>query len=255
MMTPIIAGNWKMNTVAREAQRLASSIRTAVETNGYSDRCTVILCPPFVNLSIVGECIRGSSIALGGQNCWAEPYGAYTGEVSAAMLRAVGCRYVIIGHSERRTIFREDDALIVQKLLRAWEEELIPIVCVGETLHERQLDRTWSVLETQLAQILELEQRRYHWICAYEPVWAIGTGIAAEPEQIEAAHGFLRAMLDAHACSHVPILYGGSITDANAALLFSVQYVSGGLVGGASLNAERFVRIIAASINAHSTKG
>lgn len=253
MTEPIIVGNWKMNTNVSEAVHLAQQIRQAAEQSGVDHQCSIVLCPPFVNLSAVGNCLRGSTIALGAQNCWIEPYGAFTGEISAAMLRSVGCEYVIIGHSERRTIFHEDDALIRQKMLRAWEESLVPILCVGETLHERQLHRTWNVLESQLEQLLAIEERRNPWVCAYEPVWAIGTGIAAEPPQIEQAHAFLRALLDAHGCTHVPILYGGSITPTNAVAIFSVPNVAGGLVGGASLNADSFVHIIAASIHARAT--
>ncbi len=255
MKRPIIAANWKMNTLALQAQQLACDIRRAVEQHHYAHRCTIVLCPPFVNLTFVAECISGSGIHLGGQNCWSEPYGAFTGEISAAMLRAVGCSHVIIGHSERRSIFREDDLLILHKLLRAWEEGLVPILCIGETLQERQLNRTWAVLETQLEKVLSAEQRSKDWICAYEPVWAIGTGIAAEPDQIQQAHAYIRALLDRRGCHHVPILYGGSVTASNAGVIFSVPNVDGGLVGGASLNAENFVKIIAVGINAKSANG
>ncbi|KXB98350.1 MAG: hypothetical protein AA908_02860 [Chlorobi bacterium NICIL-2] len=250
MTTPIVVGNWKMNTTAEQARQLAEQICSQVTERALDTRTTVVLCPPFVNLSAVGEVIGDRQIALGAQNCWSEPYGAFTGEISAAMLRAVGCRYVIVGHSERRTIFREDDQLIVRKLERVWEEELVPILCIGETLAERQLHQTWDVLSRQLALVSAHSSRTRAWICAYEPVWAIGTGIAASAEEIEQAHAYLRSFLDAHGCHHVPLLYGGSVTEENAASIATIAHVDGVLVGGASLVAERFLRIIQAQANA-----
>lgn len=251
MNTPIVVANWKMNTLANEAHRLALNIATMLnEAPITKDRCTVVVCPPFVNISIVREVIEGSPLLLGAQNCWTEPYGAYTGEISAPMLRAVGCTHVIVGHSERRTIFREDDELILAKVIQVWNEGMIPILCVGETLHQRQLHQTWSVLQTQLQRILMHAGRSHQWICAYEPVWAIGTGIAAEPQQIEEAHSFIRALLDGHNCQHVPILYGGSVNPDNAPAVFAIRHVDGVLVGGASLVAEHFIAIIQAALHA-----
>lgn len=250
MTTPIVIGNWKMNTTVQQARQLAEEICSHVCERTSDTHKTIVLCPPFVNLSAVGEVIGDRPIALGAQNCWSEPYGAFTGEISTAMLRAVGCRYVIVGHSERRTIFGEDDQLIARKLERAWEEELVPVLCIGETLAERQMHWTWSVLSRQLELVSTHGHRSSSWICAYEPVWAIGTGIAATAEEIEQAHAYLRSYLDARGCQHVPLLYGGSVTDENAAEIAAIPYVDGVLVGGASLVAERFLRIIEAQTNA-----
>lgn len=255
MNTPIVIANWKMNTLAKEARRLVLRISPMLAGAGITkDRCTIVVCPPFVNIGIVGEAIEGSPILLGAQNCWTEPYGAYTGEISAAMLRAVGCTHVIVGHSERRTIFHEDDEMILAKVIQVWQEGMNPILCIGETLHQRQLHQTWNVLQTQLKQILTHVGRSNQWICAYEPVWAIGTGIAAEPQQIEEAHSFIRALLDGHGCQHVPILYGGSVNPDNAPAIFAIHHVEGALVGSASLVAEHFVSIIQAALDAKQSK-
>lgn len=254
MTKPIIVANWKMNTLADQARRLVRRIvELSAEQQHLDSIGTVVLCPPFVNISIVRSELTDTAIELGGQNCWTEPYGAFTGEVSAEMLRAVGCSYVIVGHSERRTIFGEDDEIVLRKMLRAWEASLIPIVCVGETLHQRQMHQTWDVLRRQLENIAQHQDRSRAWVCAYEPVWAIGTGIAAEPEQIEQAHLYLRSFLDGHGCSHVPLIYGGSVNADNAAEIFAVPNVDGALVGTASLVAESFVAIIRASHDAHRT--
>ncbi|MCX7930728.1 MAG: triose-phosphate isomerase [Chlorobi bacterium] len=254
MSLPLVVGNWKMNTLVWQARELARGIRQHIELHHFDRSVRIVLCPPFVNLTAVAEELAGSSIDVGAQNCWTEPYGAFTGEISAAMLRAIGCRYVLIGHSERRTLFHENDAMIAEKLLRAWEAELVPILCIGETLQQRQLNQTWNVVENQLRGILSCQERSKKWVCAYEPVWAIGTGIAAEAEQIKEVHEFIRLLLNGRGCSHVPILYGGSITPENASVIFSVQNVSGGLVGGASLRVESFVAIIEAAAHAYRTR-
>jgi triosephosphate isomerase len=245
-MKPMIIGNWKMNTTVEPARRLAEEICEYYDQCKLSERCNVVLCPPFVNIPAVREVIGERAVEVGAQNCWSEPYGAFTGEVSASMLRAIGCRYVIVGHSERRSIFHEDDQLILRKLERSWEEGLVPVLCIGETLAERQLHQTWNVLQTQLELVTAHSQRVLPWICAYEPVWAIGTGIAASQYEIEQAHSFLRSFLDARGCSHVPLLYGGSVTEENAPEIATIEHVNGVLVGGASITAKRFIKIIEA---------
>ncbi|MCS7000562.1 MAG: triose-phosphate isomerase [Bacteroidota bacterium] len=254
MKKPLVIANWKMNTTVAEARQLAKQIRMQLASEvELLSACSIVLCPPSVNLHAVFEEIQGSPLLLGGQNCWTEPYGAYTGEVSASMLRAIGCSYVLVGHSERRSIFHEDDEMILRKMERVWEEGLIPVLCIGETLHQRQTHQTWNVLKRQLDMTLSHQYRSRVWVCAYEPVWAIGTGIAAEPEQIEQAHAYLRSLLDGHNCRHVPILYGGSVSPENASVIFRIPYVDGVLVGGASLSANSFVAIARESAYAATT--
>lgn len=252
MRTPIFAGNWKMYTTVEQARQLAGAIAEglSVRFNGAA-QCSVIVCPPFVNIAAVVEVLSGSTVDVGAQNCWSEPYGAFTGEVSAEMLRAVGCRYVIIGHSERRSIFREDDSLIGAKLQRVWEAELVPILCIGETLHERQSGMLWEVLRRQLESVLPRDGSMRPLICAYEPVWAIGTGIAASAEEIQQAHQYIRAVLDAAGYSHAPIIYGGSVSPSNVAEILSLPHTSGVLVGSASLKAESFLSIIELGLHAY----
>lgn len=254
MKTPIVVGNWKMYTTLTHARQLAARIRTALHALSITaEQCTVILCPPFVNLAAVEEEIRGSALLLGAQNCWTESYGAFTGEVSAEMLHAVGCRYVIVGHSERRTIFGEDDILIATKFKRTWEAGLVPILCIGESLRQRQQHQTWHVLRMQLETVLSTAPDVKDWICAYEPVWAIGTGIAASPREIAEAHAFLRDYLCGVDYDHIPLLYGGSVNEKNCKDIFTLDGVDGVLVGTASLQAESFVAIVEQGMYAKQT--
>jgi triosephosphate isomerase len=211
-----------------------------------------IVCPPVVYLQECARILRGSSIELGAQNVCAEMQGAFTGEVSAAMLKDVGCEYVIVGHSERRLIYRESEQLVARKFAAAQSKALIPILCVGEQLAEREANRTQDVVQRQLDAVLELSgvDAFAHAVIAYEPVWAIGTGRNATPEQAQEVHAFIRARLDARSAkiaAETRILYGGSVKAGNAAELFAMPDVDGGLIGGASLKADEFLAILAAA--------
>jgi triosephosphate isomerase len=246
----LVAGNWKMNRSAAEGAALAAEIRNLL---GAASGCEVAVCPPFIALESVGRALAGSSIRLGAQNLHPEPKGAFTGEISGAMLHGLGCTYVIVGHSERRHGMGEDDALVARKLRAARRERLTPIVCVGETLAERESDRTAEVLVRQMHAAYEgLDAAAAAaTVVAYEPVWAIGTGKVASTEQAREAHKMIRATLDrvvgAGSGERVRILYGGSVNADNAPALFAEDDVDGALVGGASLEAASFFRIAASA--------
>ena len=246
---PLIAGNWKMHKTGAEGAALARELRALVPRPG----CAVALCPPFTALADVGEALRGSVMALGAQNLHPEPKGAFTGEIAGPMLVEAGCRFVIVGHSERRRLSGEDDALVARKLRAALGCGLVPIVCVGETLAEREGGRTTEVLVTQVrAAYSGLEPAAARGtVIAYEPVWAIGTGRVATPAQAREAHAVIRATLGQVVGSGVgeslALLYGGSVTAENAAALFAEEQVDGALVGGASLEPASFARIIMAA--------
>ncbi|MEO5349729.1 MAG: triose-phosphate isomerase [Magnetococcus sp. YQC-3] len=250
---PLVVGNWKMNGTLAFAQELAGAVcaGAAQRAAGGPLPCELILCPPFTALSTVRHCLEGSAIHLGGQNVAEQPGGPYTGEISASMLRDVGCSHVILGHSERRTLLGEESALVARKMVAALQEGLVPIVCIGETLQEREEERTLAVIRNQLTPLFPLlspdAQDRPPLVIAYEPVWAIGTGRHASPDQIQEVHRFIRDELRDHLgatiASSMQILYGGSVTPANAATIFSQQDVDGGLIGGASLKAESFLAI------------
>ncbi len=210
-----------------------------------------VVCPPFVYLAEVGRLIRDSGIQLGAQNVSAEGQGAFTGEVSATMLEDAGCAYVIVGHSERRALYGESDQLVARKFSAAQARKLTPILCVGEQLADREAERTEAVIARQLDAVLELcgAQSLATAVIAYEPVWAIGTGRNATPEQAQAVHAFIRARVaaaDARIAGDLRILYGGSCKAGNAAELFGMPDVDGGLIGGASLKAEEFLAILKA---------
>lgn len=251
MRKKIVAGNWKMNKSFEEGLALASEI-----INFYKDEVhngvEAVLIPPFVHLVSVGRLIEHPKVVLGAQNCHQMSSGAYTGEVSAVMLNSVGVQYVILGHSERRQYFGENEELLSSKISAALSASLKPIYCVGETKEEREADRHFQVIELQIEGALsgfkpeELEEL----VIAYEPVWAIGTGLTASPEQAQEVHAFIRSLLEKRFGStfaqHVPILYGGSVNPSNAAELFSKADIDGGLVGGASLKSRDFVNIIQA---------
>src|SRR5690606_4973890 len=246
----IVAGNWKMNTDLVTARTLARDIVDAIADPG---RVTVVLCPPFISLHAVSEVIRNAPVDLGAQNVHHEESGAFTGEISAPMLRSVGCRYVIIGHSERRQDFQESDELIHRKIQTALSYELRPILCVGETLDERKAGREEEVVRRQLSGALQdvVIRDPDHLVIAYEPVWAIGTGETATPEQAQAMHAFIRKclddILDASLARATKILYGGSVKPDNASELFENEDVDGGLIGGASLKAADFATIVRAA--------
>ena len=250
MRKKFIAGNWKMNTTRAEGLALAAAVAKGV---GTATDVEVAVCPPSVYLAAVGEAIAGSAVGLGAQNCYHEFKGAFTGEVSPAMLVDVGCRYAILGHSERRAIFQESSSDVNRKVLAALAAGLTPIVCVGETLAERQAERTTAVVREQIEGSLAnlTADQVVQLVIAYEPVWAIGTGVVATPEQAEAVHADLRKLLETRyttaVASSVRIQYGGSVNAENAATLLSQPNIDGALVGGASLKADGFLAIIAAA--------
>ena len=243
----IIAGNWKMNTRQDSAAALA---RGVVEKVGENPTVEVALCPPAIYLSAVADAVAGTPIGLGAQNLYAAEDGAYTGEVNASMLTDIGCRYVILGHSERRAILGETDSMVSDKLHAALAGNLVPIVCVGETLADREAGHTEKVVETQIrGSLAGLDNVRAAGIVvAYEPVWAIGTGKTASPEQAEEVHAFLRKLLSemfgAEIADQIRIQYGGSVKPGNAKELLGQPNIDGALVGGASLKAEDFIGII-----------
>lgn len=244
---PIIAGNWKMHKTRKEAADLANALAASV---GTYEQVEVVLCPPYTSLETVGQAIRGTKISLGAQNChWADQ-GAYTGEVSAAMLADVGCKYVIIGHSERRQYFAETDESINKKAEAAYRHGLIPIICVGETLEERQSGKTESVVTTQVRGCLKglPADKVATSVIAYEPVWAIGTGQTATKEQAQEVHALIRKlvaeMFSAEVAEEIRIQYGGSVKPQNIRELMAQPDIDGALVGGASLEADSFTAIV-----------
>jgi triosephosphate isomerase len=247
---PLIAGNWKMHGSLAESRKLVAELIAGVGTDSYAD---MLLCPPFVYLTSAAEWLRGSRIHVGGQNLADRVgTGAFTGEVSGAMLRDVGCRHVIVGHSERRAYYGETDALVATKFRVAQESGLIPILCVGETLAEREAGQTESVVARQMVAALAAAgiAAFANAVVAYEPVWAIGTGKTATPEQAQDVHAFIRRLLadqDATIAAGLNILYGGSVKGANARELFAMADIDGGLVGGASLSAAEFLTIFRAA--------
>ncbi|MFH1498933.1 MAG: triose-phosphate isomerase [Verrucomicrobiota bacterium] len=246
----LIAGNWKMNKTSADAASLAEEIVAAV---GKTTDVDIVVCPPFTSLDSVGKALEGSSIKLGAQNMHPEASGAYTGEISAQMLRSLFAGYVILGHSERRTYFKESDAFINQKTLAALKSELKPILCVGETLAEREGGDTLKVVQTQTEQGLEgvSKEQITSVVIAYEPVWAIGTGKVATTEQAQEVHAFIRSLLvklyGEALAQKVRILYGGSMKPANAPELLAQKDIDGGLIGGAALEARSFVELVKAA--------
>jgi triosephosphate isomerase len=250
MRRPFIAGNWKMNLNKAEAVALAKAVAEGVAA---ADKADVAVCPPSVYLDAVGQVVTGSKLALGAQNMYFEPNGAFTGELSAAMLTDVGCRYVILGHSERRHILGETNQDVNKKVQVALAAGLVPIVCVGELLSEREAGDTAKVIEGQVDGSLAglSAEQMASVVLAYEPVWAIGTGKVATPQQAEAVHMDLRNLLarryNTAVAEGVRIQYGGSVKASNAAELLAQPNVDGALVGGASLKADEFLGIVAAT--------
>jgi len=239
---PLVAGNWKMHGLRRSAAELAKMIQGAAELAGKVD---LMVCPPATLLMSFAEAARGSPVAIGGQDCHPEAAGAYTGDLAAEMLADAGAAAVIVGHSERRTLHQ--DALVRAKAQAAWRAGLVAIVCIGETQDERNAGRTLAVLDRQLADSLPEGGggRAGNLVIAYEPVWAIGTGVTPTPADVAEAHGFIRQRLRERfgETEMIRILYGGSVKPANAAQLLRVAHVDGALVGGASLKAEDFLQI------------
>jgi triosephosphate isomerase len=249
MRRKLIAGNWKMNTNHAGAVALARGITERAAEFGSLD---LLVCPPSVYLAALNEVVSGTPVALGAQNVYHEPDGAFTGEISTAMLRDVGCRYVILGHSERRHILAETDELVNKKTLAALAAGLVPIVCVGELLAEREAGQTAAVIHRQFSGSLAdvPAEKIEDVVIAYEPVWAIGTGKVATPAQAEEVHADLRRLLseryNGRLAQSVRILYGGSVKPSNAGELLSQPNIDGALVGGASLKVDDFLGIAAA---------
>ncbi len=247
--TPMMAGNWKMNLTLEQAVSLARTV--AAEARELKD-VEVLLAPPFTSLHAVREAVRAGGVLLAGQNMHWEPRGAFTGEISARMLQEAGCTHVILGHSERRLLFGEDDEMLNLKARAADLMGLIPIVCIGETLEQREAGRTFEVLGSQLQGSLrhfrEDGRLPFSTVLAYEPVWAIGTGRTATPEQAQEAHLFIRKWLEKNfntgTSNLVRILYGGSVKPENVKDLMAQPDIDGTLVGGASLKEETFIPIV-----------
>lgn len=248
----MIVGNWKMFKTAQEAVNLVQTIKAGVK---ISD-CNVVICPPFTALSKVAEVLRGSSIQLGAQNMHPETEGAFTGEISPGMIKDLDCRYVILGHSERRQYFKEDNVFINEKVKTALKYSLVPILCVGETLAEREARHQFEIVKEQFDLSLKdlTKEEIAKTVIAYEPVWAIGTGKTASPEQAEQMQSYIRRLLkekySEDVAARVPILYGGSVKPDNIADLMKKPNVDGALVGGASLRAEFFVQIVTQAVQA-----
>lgn len=252
MKKPLIAANWKLNCTVPEALMLVAGLERHLKIASIVD---VVVAPPFTALYSVGIMLADSGIILAGQDIYWEEKGAYTGEISGTLLKDVGCEYVIIGHSERRKYFRETDDIVNKKLYAALRNALIPIMCIGETLEEREANKTFDVLEQQIKGGLAgfLQKDLENFVIAYEPVWAIGTGKNATPEQAEEAHHFIRNLLakiyDAPTANGVRILYGGSVKASNCKELLTQPNIDGALVGGASLDAKGFADIVAQAVH------
>lgn len=243
---PLIAGNWKMNGTRSDALALAGGLAAAMKGRRET-AFEMLVCPPFTLIAGVGEAVAGSPIALGGQDCHAADRGAHTGDVSAAMLADLGCAYVIVGHSERRTDHREADAGVKAKAEAAIGQGLTAIVCIGESEAQRDAGETLEVVETQLAGSLPEAAGAANTVIAYEPVWAIGTGRTATPDEAQEVHAFIRdrlaGRLGGAVAEGLRILYGGSMKPGNARELLALADVDGGLIGGASLDAGDFLAI------------
>ena len=252
----LIAGNWKMNKTATEAVELAKPV---IDTLANQSDIDVLMCPPFTAIAAVSALIGNSTVYVGAQNMSDKASGAFTGEVSASMLRDLQVSHVILGHSERRSYYGETDEFINRKLIAALENNLKPILCVGETLAEREAGKVESVIETQLVGGLKdvPADKAESIIIAYEPVWAIGTGKTATPEQAQDVHAFIRAQLIAllgTVGSSIRILYGGSMKPANADELLAKPDIDGGLIGGAALVAKDFLSLVESGIKAQAAK-
>lgn len=247
MAKKIIAGNWKMNKDLDEAVQLAEKLKKGFKN---VNKVEVVVCPPFTNLSAVNDMLKDSDIKIGAQNMYIEEKGAYTGEVSPSMLKSVGCKYVIIGHSERRQLFQETNCFLNEKVKVALKNKLIPIYCVGETLQQREAGNVEKVIKVQIEEGLkDIDENDLKTVVvAYEPVWAIGTGKTATPEQANDVHRFIRQLLASMSndsiANQISILYGGSVTPETSTKLMSMSDIDGGLVGGASLKADSFMEIV-----------
>jgi triosephosphate isomerase len=245
----LVAGNWKMNGATAANRELCSAIVAGLSA---SDAVELLVCPPFPYLESTARSLAGAAVSMGAQNVSQHASGAYTGEVSAAMLKDLGCDYVIVGHSERRAMMHESSEVVAQKFMAAQRAALTPILCVGETLEERESGRMEEVVSAQLQAVLDDAGVDAFGtaVIAYEPVWAIGTGRTASPEQAQEVHQYIRNILaerNVDIANAVQILYGGSVKGDNALGLFSMPDIDGGLIGGASLNAAEFLAIARAA--------
>ena len=245
MRRPVIAGNWKMFKLLSEAVDTALALKPLVANASH---CEIVIAPVFTALKTVADRLEGSNIRVAAQNCAAESkHGAHTGEVAADMIKDVGCSHVIIGHSERRQFYGDTDAVVAAKTVAALAGGLTPIACVGETLAERDAGATMAVVSRQLEAVLgAVGENAVKIVVAYEPVWAIGTGRTASPEEAQAVHARVRARLEQSGAGDVAVLYGGSVKPDNAKALFAMADIDGGLIGGASLKAAEFLAIAGA---------
>ncbi|KTD34759.1 triosephosphate isomerase [Legionella moravica] len=245
MRRKIVAGNWKMNGRLELVVQLTNQLKDQIT----SDSCVeTVIMPPSIYLSLIKEILGESPIKTGAQNVYPKDAGAYTGELSAPMIKEFGCRYVLVGHSERRQYFHEDENFVAQKFHHVKDHGMIPVLCVGETLIEREKGQTEQVIARQLHAVSENNKQCFSdCVIAYEPVWAIGTGNTATPEQAQEVHQFIRevvADVNNSDAERLTLLYGGSVNENNAKALFAMPDIDGGLVGGASLNAKQFVEIV-----------
>lgn len=249
MRQPLVAGNWKLNGTLASIESLVDSLKAGVST---IDSVEVAVCPPFVYIPQVSSLLAGSKISIGSQNMSRHSAGAYTGEVSGPMLNDFGVKYALVGHSERRASYGETDEKAARKFVAVKEHGLVPILCVGETLVEHERGNTFGVVKRQIDAVLDFfgVEAFDGTVIAYEPVWAIGTGKTATPEQAQSVHEYIRgriARCDEEIAARIRILYGGSVKAANAKALFSQPDIDGGLVGGASLDADEFIAICVAA--------
>lgn len=257
MRRPMIAGNWKMYKDVKESIELTNDIKRAV----YDiDNVDIVICPPAVDLTEVGDMLKDTNISSGAQNCYWEKEGAFTGEISVPMIISTGAGFVIIGHSERRKYFGETDETVNKRIKAALDGGLTPIVCVGETLEDREQGRTEEVVKTQVTGALRGFEEQYisSLIIAYEPVWAIGTGKTATPDQAQEVHSFIRSLVSdlysGNYSNEMRILYGGSVKPGNVENLMEEEDIDGGLIGGASLKSESFADIISKTSALYSNK-
>lgn len=245
MRQKIVAGNWKMNGQLQQVVQLTNQLK---ELLNFDNQAQAVVMPPAIYIPQVSDLLVGSGIELGAQNVYPKDFGAYTGELSGPMLKDFDCRYVLVGHSERRQGFHEDENFVAQKFHHVKDHGMIPVLCVGETLVEREKGQTEQIIAKQLLAVSEHDKNSFqNCVVAYEPVWAIGTGKTASPEQAQEVHQFIRkliAEINSSDAERLSLLYGGSVNENNARALFTMPDIDGGLVGGASLNAKQFVDIV-----------
>jgi len=252
MRKKIVAGNWKMNTNVREGVSLASEIDSKLKDITLPEDVKVIIAPPFTHLAFVEQVIDKNKIQIAAQNCATESEGAFTGEISAKMLHSISCSSVIIGHSERRAYYNDTSPVLVKKINQVLENKMTPILCCGEKLEEREAGNHFDIVKKQVSEALfHLSEKEFSQVViAYEPVWAIGTGVTASKEQAQEIHEFIRKIVSdkygTDASDNLTILYGGSVKPGNAKEIFSMPDVDGGLIGGAALKANSFIDIIKA---------